>query len=73
MSEPTPEELSDSITALTNYRERLKKEIIVISQKLRIPTKTIDSALKEHSELEKIDRLIEKLIKQKSNELNQRK
>ena len=70
MPEPTPEELTDSIEELMNYRDRLQKEVISISKKLRIPKQQINSTLENHPELEKVDKYIEKLIKQRNNQDN---
>lgn len=39
MPEPTREELHQSIEALKSYRNRLRKEITTISQKLHMPQK----------------------------------
>ncbi len=61
MSEPSIEELNNSIDALTSYKNRLKKEIISISQKLQMPSKKIDATLQEHSELKKLESTIETL------------
>ncbi len=67
MAEPTIEELDNSINALTSYKNRLKKEIIAISQKLQMPSKKIDATLKEHSELKKLETTIETLKIQRNN------
>ncbi len=61
MSEPTQEELESSIQELCNYRDRLEKEVTSISKKLRMPANKINSVLKSHEELEKINIIIEKL------------
>ena len=66
MESPSINELNDSIEALSNYRDRLRKEVISISNKLRIPAKKIDLSLKQHSELEKIEVILKKLILQKN-------
>ena len=66
-AEPTQEELNESITALKNYRDRLRKELITISQKLRMPQKKIDLTLKENNELQEIESAIGKLL-EKINE-----
>ncbi len=67
MSEPSIEELNDSIDALTSYKDRLRKEIIAISQKLQMPSKKIDATLKEHAELKKLETTIETLKIQRDN------
>ena len=66
MLNPTQQELKDSIEDLVNYRDRLKKEVILISKKLRIPSHKINSILEEHKELNQIGIIISSLSKQKS-------
>ena len=65
MSDPTSEELNQSIEALTSYRNRLRKEITTISQKLHMPQKKIDSTLSSHSELKELENTLQKLINQR--------
>ena len=65
MSEPSLEELTDSIQALSQYRDRLRKEVISISKKLRITQSQVNSLLDEHHDLNKIEDVIERLISQK--------
>ncbi len=65
-SEPTLEELNESINALQSYKERLKQELTTISQKLRMPQHKIDLALSEHIELQKVDKTLNKLINQRN-------
>ncbi len=65
MSEPTQEELRDSINELSSYYDRLKKEVITISKKLRMPAKKIDIILEDHKELKQIQDPIKKLKRQK--------
>ena len=65
MQEPTIQELNEAIEALTDYRERLRKEITTISQKLHMPQKKIESTLKEHSELQKVESTLQNLKDQK--------
>tara|TARA_Y100001968_G_scaffold136503_1_gene124620 strand:- start:71576 stop:71815 length:240 start_codon:yes stop_codon:yes gene_type:complete len=67
METPSISELNESIEALSNYRDRLRKEVISISNKLRIPSEKIELSLKQHSELEKIEAMLKKLILQKTN------
>ncbi len=63
----TSKELTDSIELLKTYRDRLKEEIITISQKLRISQSTIAINLTENIELKNIDKILEKL----SDKMNQ--
>tara|TARA_Y100001968_G_scaffold324163_1_gene362980 strand:- start:1690 stop:1911 length:222 start_codon:yes stop_codon:yes gene_type:complete len=72
MQEPTPDELIESIQDLKSYRDRLRKEIISISQKLRIPNKKIISSLENHIELKKLNECIEQLLAQKQSQINSR-
>ena len=68
MSESTQDELLKSIEELTNYHARLKKEVINISQKLRMSPKKIDSIINSHHELTKIKEILTYLeSKQKNN------
>ncbi len=67
MSEPTNEELHESIKMLTSYRNRLTKAITSISQKLQMPQRKIDQTLESNSELKEIENTLAKLIKQKED------
>ena len=67
----TSKELTDSIELLKTYRDRLKEEIITMSQKLRISQSTIAVNLAENIELKNIDKILKKLddqMNQLSNE-----
>ena len=67
----TSKELTDSIELLKTYRDRLKEEIITMSQKLRLSQSTIAVTLTENIELKNIDKILKKLddqINQLSNE-----
>ena len=61
------EELEESIKELTEYKNRLEKEVIAISNKLKMPQKKIDSIINSHSELNQITIILSKLNKQKAN------
>ncbi len=67
MKRPTEEELEESINELTEYKNRLEKEVLTISNKLKIPQKKINSIIKSHSELNQIKIILTKLNKQKEN------
>ena len=54
MQRPTQEELEESIKELTKYKKRLEKEVVLISNKLKMPQKKIDTIIKSHSELNQI-------------------
>ena len=64
MQRPTEEELEESIKELTEYKNRLEKEVLTISNKLKIPQKKINSIIKSHSELNQIKIILSKLNKQ---------
>ena len=67
MKSPTEEELEESIKDLTEYKNRLEKEVVTISNKLKMPQKKINSIIKSHSELNQINIILSKLNKQKTN------
>ena len=67
MKSPTKEELEESIKELTKYKNRLEKEVVTISNKLKMPKRKIDSIIHSHSELNQIKIILSKLNKQKEN------
>ena len=67
MQSPTEEELEESIKELTEYKNRLEKEVLTISNKLKMPQKQINTIIKSHSELNQIKIILSKLNKQKKN------
>ena len=67
MQSPTEEELEESIKELTKYKNRLEKEVVTISNKLKMPQEKINEIIKSHSELNQIKIILSKLNKQKSN------
>jgi len=67
MQSPTEEELEESIKELTEYKNRLEKEVATISNKLKMPQKKIDSIINSHSELNQIKKIHSKLNTQKEN------
>ena len=67
MQSPTEEELEESIKELTEYKNRLEKEVLTISNKLKMPQKKINAIIKSHSELNQIKIILSKLNKQKKN------
>ncbi|WP_269604487.1 hypothetical protein [Prochlorococcus marinus] len=67
MQSPTEEELEESIKELTEYKNRLEKEVVTISNKLKMPQKKINAIIKTHSELNQIKIILSKLNKQKEN------
>ena len=67
MQSPTEEELEESIKVLTEYKNRLEKEVVTISNKLKMPKEKINAIIKSHSELNQIKIILSKLNKQKKN------
>ena len=67
MQSPTEEELEESIKELTEYKNRLEKEVVTISNKLKMPQEKINAIIKSHSELNQINIILSKLNKQKNN------
>ncbi len=67
MQTPTEEELEESIKELTEYKNRLEKEVVTISNKLKMPQKKINSIINSHAELNQIKIILCKLNKQKAN------
>ena len=67
MQRPTEEELEESIKELTEYKNRLEKEVVTISNKLKMPQKMINSIINSHAELNQIKKILSKLNNQKKN------
>ena len=67
MKSPTEEEFEESIKELSEYKNRLEKEVVTISQKLKMPQKKIKSIISSHLELNQIKAILSKLNKQKAN------
>ena len=67
MQSPTEEELEESIKELTEYKNRLEKEVVTISNKLKMPQKKINSIIDSHSEINKLKIILSKLNQQKDN------
>ena len=67
MQSPTEEELEESIKELTEFKNRLEKEVVTIANKLKMPQKKINSIMNSHAELNKIKIILSKLNKQKEN------
>ena len=67
MKIPTEGELEESIKELTEYKNRLEKEVVTISNKLKMPRKKLNSIINSHSELNQIKIILSKLNKQKKN------
>ena len=65
MQSPTEEELEESIRELTEYKNRLEKEVITISQKLKMPQEKIKSIINYHKEINEVKKVLSTLKKQK--------
>ena len=65
MSEPTLQELQDSIAELEAYRNRLRDDVIAMGKKLKLPQKRIDATVAEHAELQRLDEVLEQLLRQR--------
>ena len=68
MKSPTEKEFKESIEELNEYKNRLEKEVITISQKLKMPHKKIKSVINSHKELNQIKIILSKLRKEKEKE-----
>ena len=65
---PSVEELQESIDELSAYRERLYNDVIGLGKKLRLSQKKIDTTIKEHPELTRIDEILSQLKHQRDNQ-----
>jgi len=70
MSEPTPEELLESIEELTAYRDRLVADVRAMGQRLKLPQKKVDDTLASHAELQRIEAVLTQLISQRDASLS---
>ena len=70
MKSPTEEEFEESIKELSEYKNRLEKEVVTISQKLKMPQRKINSIINSHQELNKVKTILSKLYKQKENTIS---
>ena len=67
MQSPTEEELKESIKELTEFKNRLEKEVITISKKLKMPYEKIQSIINSHQEINEIKKILSQLNRQKEN------
>ena len=67
MQSPTEGEFKESIKELSEYKNRLEKEVVTISNKLKMPQEKINSMINSHLELNQIKIILSKLNKQKNN------
>jgi len=64
---PKEEEFEEAIKELNEYKNRLEKEVVTISQKLKMPHTKIKSIINSHQELNKLKTILYNLNKQKEN------
>ncbi|PTU04177.1 hypothetical protein DBR45_03175, partial [Pseudomonas sp. HMWF031] len=57
--------LLDSIEELEAYRNRLREDVISMGKKLKLPQKRIDATVAEHAELQRLEEVLEQLLKQR--------
>ena len=67
MSDPTQEELKESIKQISDYRDRLQTEVVSISQKLKMSPKKITSIINSHQELNQLQGILSRLNSQHEN------
>ncbi len=65
MNSPSEDELEESIRELSEYKNRLEKEVATISQKLKMPQRKINSIINSHKEINEIKKILSSLTKQK--------
>ena len=65
MADPTLQELQDSIEELEAYRNRLRDDVIAMGKKLKLPQKRIEATVAEHAELQRLEEVLEQLLKQR--------
>tara|TARA_B100001250_G_C19323322_1_gene581417 strand:+ start:121 stop:345 length:225 start_codon:yes stop_codon:yes gene_type:complete len=64
MTGASQKEIKESIEQLTNYKNRLKEQVISISKKLRMPSNRINSIIENNQELNQINDILSKLNEQ---------
>ena len=67
MGKATKEEFKESINQLSEYKDRLEREVVTISQKLKMPQEKINSIINSHQEINQIKKILLTLKKQKEN------
>ena len=67
MQSPSEEEFKESIKELSEYKNRLEKEVVTISQKLKMPREKIKSIINSHQEINAIKKILINLNKQKES------
>ena len=67
MKSPTEKEFKESIKELSDYKNRLEKEVTIISKKLKMPEEKIKSIINSHQEINEVKKILLNLKKQKEN------
>jgi hypothetical protein len=67
-SDPSRQELEESIDQLAAYRDRLVKDVIGMGQRLKLPQKQVEFTLAQHPELQKIESILAQLEAHKSEQ-----
>ena len=67
MQSPTEEEFKESIEELSEYKNRLEKEMEIISRKLKMPQERIKYIINSHEELNQINKILLTLKREKEN------
>ena len=67
MPSPTEEEFKESIKELSEYKNRLEKEVLTISKKLKMSHEKIESIINSHKEINEIKKILINLNRQKEN------
>ncbi len=72
MSKPSQEDIESLFKDLTIYKDRIKREMGNISKNLRISSSQLNSTLKNHDELNQLDKILAKLkdMKTESSDFN---
>ncbi|WP_094555183.1 hypothetical protein [Synechococcus sp. 1G10] len=65
MSEPSLQELNDSIEVLAAYRDRLVADVTAMGQRLKLPQKQVDATLASNAELQRIEAVLTQLLSQR--------
>ena len=67
MKIPKEEEFEESIKQLNDYKDRLEREVVASSNKLKMSQEKIKSIINSHKELNQVKTILLKLNKQKQN------
>ena len=65
--QPSKQDLNNTLIELKNFRDRLRSEIINMSQKLRFPQAKIQMELEKNTQLQQLEKSIKRIDKQIAN------